>query len=61
VSVDALREAFDNIYETIDTIDTFKAQAVDNMAVTVEALQVEIHRAGEYLERQRTAESAPRI
>jgi uncharacterized protein YaaN involved in tellurite resistance len=61
VSVDALREAFDNIYETIDTIDTFKAQAVDNMAVTVEALQVEIHRAGEYLERQRTAENAPRI
>ena len=61
VSVDALREAFDNIYETIDTIDTFKAQAVDNMAVTVEALQVEIHRAGEYLERQRTAENAPQI
>jgi uncharacterized protein YaaN involved in tellurite resistance len=61
VSVDALREAFDNIYETIDTIDTFKAQAVDNMAVTVEALQTEIHRAGEYLERQRVAENAPRI
>jgi uncharacterized protein YaaN involved in tellurite resistance len=61
VSIDALREAFDNIYETIDTIDTFKAQAVDNMAVTVEALQTEIHRAGEYLERQRVAENAPRI
>jgi uncharacterized protein YaaN involved in tellurite resistance len=61
VSIDALREAFDNIYETIDTIDTFKAQAVDNMAVTVEALQTEIHRAGEYLERQRVAENTPRI
>ncbi|MGF1646930.1 MAG: toxic anion resistance protein [Kineosporiaceae bacterium] len=61
VSIDALREAFDNIYETIDTIDTFKAQAVDNMAVTVEALQTEISRAGEYLERQRVAENAPRI
>jgi uncharacterized protein YaaN involved in tellurite resistance len=61
VSIDALREAFDNIYETIDTIDTFKAQAVDNMAVTVEALQTEIERAGEYLERQRAAENAPRV
>ncbi|MGF1661337.1 MAG: toxic anion resistance protein [Kineosporiaceae bacterium] len=61
VSIEALREAFDNIYETIDTIDTFKAQAVDNMAVTVDALQTEIRRAGEYLERQRVAENAPRI
>jgi uncharacterized protein YaaN involved in tellurite resistance len=61
VSIDALREAFDNIYETIDTIDTFKAQAVDSMAVTVAALQTEIGRAGEYLERQRAAENAPRL
>jgi uncharacterized protein YaaN involved in tellurite resistance len=62
VSIDALREAFDNIYETIDTIDTFKAQAVDNMAITVEALQTEIGRAGKYLERQRAAEqNAPTL
>lgn len=57
VSVDALREAFDNIYETIDTIDTFKAQAVENMQVTVDALRTEITRAGEYLERQQNAEA----
>lgn len=61
VSVEVLKEAFANIYETIDTIDTFKAQAVDNMAVTVDALQTEITKAGEYLERQRAAENAPKI
>ncbi len=61
VSVEVLKEAFDNIYETIDTIDTFKAQAVDNMAVTVESLRTEITRAGEYLERQRSAENAPKL
>ena len=60
VSVEVLKEAFTNIYETIDTIDTFKTQAVDNMAVTVDALRTEITRAGEYLERQRAVESAPR-
>ncbi len=61
VSVEVLKEAFNNIYETIDTIDTFKAQAVDNMAVTVDALRTEITRAGEYLERQRATENAPTI
>ncbi len=56
VSVDALKQAFANIYATIDTIDSFKAQAVDNMAVTVEALEGEISKAGTYLDRARQAD-----
>ncbi|MGV9306391.1 toxic anion resistance protein [Nonomuraea sp. NPDC003727] len=51
VGMDALRKAFDNIYATMDTIDTFKAQAVENMAITVDNLTVELDHARTYLER----------
>ncbi|MGW5688773.1 toxic anion resistance protein [Nonomuraea sp. NPDC003754] len=53
VGMDALRKAFDNIYATMDTIDTFKAQAVENMAITVDNLTVELDHARTYLERSR--------
>ncbi|MFD1937025.1 toxic anion resistance protein [Nonomuraea mangrovi] len=59
VGMDALRKAFDNIYATMDTIDTFKAQAVENMAITVDNLTVELDHARTYLERsQRGDEQA---
>jgi uncharacterized protein YaaN involved in tellurite resistance len=51
VSMDALRKAFDNIYSTMDMIDTFKAKAVENMAQTVDSLTVELDHAKAYLER----------
>jgi uncharacterized protein YaaN involved in tellurite resistance len=57
VSVDALRKAFDNIYATIDAIDTFKVRALDNMAVTVTSLTAELERATTHLERARAGES----
>ncbi|WP_440070732.1 toxic anion resistance protein [Streptosporangium sp. OZ121] len=53
VGMDALRKAFDNIYATMDTIDTFKAKAVENMAITVNSLTVELDHARTYLERSR--------
>jgi uncharacterized protein YaaN involved in tellurite resistance len=53
VNMDALRTAFDNIYATMDMIDTFKAKAVENMAATVGSLSVEIDNAKTYLERSR--------
>ncbi len=56
VSMDALRQAFDNIYATMDTIDTFKAKAVENMALTVDALSTELDHANTYLERARRAD-----
>lgn len=59
VSMDALRKAFDNIYTTMDMIDTFKAQAVENMAITVNNLTVELDHARTYLDRsQRGDEQA---
>jgi hypothetical protein len=40
----------------MDTIDTFRAQAVDSMAQTVTALEGQIERAKPYLERTRRGE-----
>ncbi|MDA0566261.1 toxic anion resistance protein [Streptomonospora sp. S1-112] len=53
VGVETLREAFRRIYATIDKIDHFKEQAVENMAATTEALRGELEAAGTYLERSR--------
>lgn len=51
VDMDSLRKAFDNVYATMDMIDSFRAQAVENMAVTVSSLSVELDNAKTYLER----------
>lgn len=56
VSLDALKTAFANVYATMDAIDVFKVQAVDNMAATVETLQSELGKATSYLERARSSE-----
>jgi uncharacterized protein YaaN involved in tellurite resistance len=53
VGVDALRTSFDQIYATIDAIDTFKARAAENMSSTVSALDAEIRRAHDHLSRTR--------
>lgn len=51
VGAETLRKSFEQIYTTIDKIDTFKAQAVTNMQVTVDALRTELGHASSYLER----------
>jgi uncharacterized protein YaaN involved in tellurite resistance len=53
VGVETLRRSFEQIYTTIDRIDSFKAQAVANMQTTVESLQAELGRASGYLDRSR--------
>ncbi|RSN02710.1 toxic anion resistance protein [Nonomuraea sp. WAC 01424] len=53
VDLDTLRQAFDNVYATMDTIDAFRAKAVDNMAATVDSLGAELEHARVYLERSR--------
>jgi uncharacterized protein YaaN involved in tellurite resistance len=53
VDMDTLRQAFDNVYATMDTIDAFRAKAVDSMAITVDSLSVELAHAKTYLERAR--------
>ncbi|MCW2524872.1 MAG: toxic anion resistance family protein [Frankiales bacterium] len=56
VDVAKLQAAFDNVFATMDAVDTFRAQAVDSMAQTVTALEGQIERAKPYLERTRRAE-----
>jgi uncharacterized protein YaaN involved in tellurite resistance len=53
LDVAKLQAAFDNVFATMDALDTFRAQAVDSMAQTVTALEGQIARAQPYLERTR--------
>ncbi|MGW0751688.1 toxic anion resistance protein [Streptomyces sp. NPDC002587] len=55
VGAETLRTAFAQIYQTLDAIDTFKVQATESMAATVESLTGELRTASAYLERTRTA------
>jgi uncharacterized protein YaaN involved in tellurite resistance len=53
-----LQQSFDNVFQTMDAIDSFRAQAVDSMAQTVTALEGQILRAKPYLERTRTGDGS---
>jgi uncharacterized protein YaaN involved in tellurite resistance len=57
VSLDALKAAFQNVYQSMDAIDAFKVQALESMAQTVSALKTEIDGAQTYLSRVRTADA----
>jgi uncharacterized protein YaaN involved in tellurite resistance len=54
VGAETLRSAFQQIYRTLDAIDTYKVQATEAMAATVESLASELQHAGAYLERSRS-------
>ncbi|GAB7191284.1 toxic anion resistance protein [Kineococcus sp. NUM-3379] len=56
VDVATLQRAFDNVFATMDAIDTFKVQAVQSMATTVDALEGQVNRSKSYLERVRSQE-----
>jgi uncharacterized protein YaaN involved in tellurite resistance len=56
VDVQKLQQAFENVFQTMDALDTFRVQAVDSMAQTVSALEGQIERAKPYLERVRRSE-----
>jgi uncharacterized protein YaaN involved in tellurite resistance len=56
VSVETLQRAFDNVFQTMDAIDTFRSQANKSMEGTVLALESGLERARPYLERVRQQE-----
>ena len=58
IELNKLQTAFDNIYATMDAIDTFKGAALQSMRTTVDALESEVGKAREYLER---AKGAPAV
>ncbi|MEU3246484.1 MULTISPECIES: toxic anion resistance protein [unclassified Streptomyces] len=54
VGAETLRTAFQQIYRTLDAIDTYKVQATESMAATVESLTSELQQASVHLERSRS-------
>jgi uncharacterized protein YaaN involved in tellurite resistance len=58
VDIKKLQTAFDNIYATMDEIDSFKVKALDNMSQTIDALSTEIGKAQSYLDRARSRDAA---
>jgi uncharacterized protein YaaN involved in tellurite resistance len=58
VSVETLQKAFDNVFQTMDAIDTFRVQANKNMEGTVSALESGLERARPYLDRVRRQEGS---
>jgi uncharacterized protein YaaN involved in tellurite resistance len=61
IDIQKLQAAFDNVFQTMDALDSFRAQAVDSMAQTVTALEGQIERAKPYLERTRRGEAGPSL
>lgn len=57
VSVETLQHAFDNVFATMDAIDSYRAKAVENMAVTVGALEQQVARSKSYLDRSHSGTS----
>src|SRR4029077_3905489 len=43
INLQQLQKAFDNIYATMDSIDTFKLQALDSMKQTIDGLTIEVN------------------
>jgi uncharacterized protein YaaN involved in tellurite resistance len=51
IPLETLQRAFQNIYDTMDTIDRFKLEALTNMKQTVETLSGEVEKSRGYIAR----------
>ncbi|GAA2182891.1 toxic anion resistance protein [Brooklawnia cerclae] len=51
IGIESLQKAFANIYETMDSIDRFKLDALANMSQTIGTLENEVAKSRAYLER----------
>jgi uncharacterized protein YaaN involved in tellurite resistance len=58
IPVETLQRAFQNIYDTMDTIDTFKLKALDSMKQTVNTLSGEVEKSKAYIARAQGAGQA---
>jgi uncharacterized protein YaaN involved in tellurite resistance len=58
IPVETLKRAFQNIYQTMDAIDVFKAQALSSMKSTVDALSDEVEKSRGYIARSEGAAQA---
>ncbi|MCW2382561.1 MULTISPECIES: toxic anion resistance protein [unclassified Sphingobium] len=51
IPLETLQRAFQNIYDTMDNIDTFKLKALENMKTTVNTLSTEVEKSKGYIAR----------
>jgi uncharacterized protein YaaN involved in tellurite resistance len=51
IPLETLQRAFQNIYDTMDQVDTFKVKALENMKQTVETLSNEVEKSKGYIAR----------
>ncbi|HEX7854249.1 MAG TPA: toxic anion resistance protein [Sphingobium sp.] len=51
IPIETLQRAFQNIYDTMDSIDTFKLKALDTMKTTVATLSSEVEKSKGYIAR----------
>jgi uncharacterized protein YaaN involved in tellurite resistance len=58
VDTDKLQQAFDNVFQAMDEIDRYKAEATRSMKQTATALEGQVSRARLQLERSRSSDAA---
>lgn len=58
IPIETLKRAFENIYATMDSIDTFKMEALASMKETVETLSGEVEKSRGYIARAEGASQA---
>jgi uncharacterized protein YaaN involved in tellurite resistance len=58
IPIETLQRAFQNIYDTMDNIDTFKLKALDSMKTTVNTLSSELEKSKGYIARAEGAAQA---
>ncbi|MEY4239325.1 MAG: hypothetical protein RL339_1926 [Pseudomonadota bacterium] len=58
IPLETLQRAFQNIYDTMDNIDTFKVKALENMKQTVTTLTAEVEKSKGYIARAEGAAQA---
>ncbi|MEO6040482.1 MAG: toxic anion resistance protein [Croceibacterium sp.] len=51
IPLETLQRAFQNIYDTMDSVDTFKLKALESMRQTVETLSSEVEKSKGYIAR----------
>jgi uncharacterized protein YaaN involved in tellurite resistance len=56
IGIQSLQRSFDNVYQAMDSVDTFKVAALDSMKQTIGTLQGEIDKAQSYLARVRVGD-----
>lgn len=57
IDIQKLQTAFNNVFATLDAIDTFKSGALSSMKTTVNALQTQVDSARTYLDRAHQQEA----